>query len=51
MRGKVDCLQIRHFVIAEKGKAKAGKNRGVTALPKPLVAIGELQCDLCQTQK
>ena len=23
--------------------AKAGKNRGVTAMPKPLVAIGELQ--------
>ena len=51
MRGKVDCLQIRHFFVAEKRKAKAGKNRGVTVLPKPLVAIGELHCDLCQTQK
>ena len=25
--------------------AKAGKNRGITALPKPLVAIGQLSCD------
>ena len=53
MRGKVDFQQIRQIFIVETGKlpAKAGKNRGVTALPKPLVTTGELQCDLHQTQK
>ena len=53
MCGKVDFQQIRQIFIVEMRKlpAKAGKNRGVTALPKPLVATGELQCDLHQTQK
>ena len=50
MRGKVDILQIRHFYIAEMGKASS-ESRGVTAPPKPLVAIGELQFDFRQTQK
>ena len=31
--------------------AKAGQNRRVTVPPKCLVAIAELQCDLCQHQK
>ena len=30
---------------------KGRQNRGLTALPKPLVALGELQCDLCQHQE
>ena len=34
-----------------KLQAKAGKNRAVNAPSKPLVATGELQCDLCQHQK
>ena len=48
MRGKVDILQIRNFYIAEMGKASS-EIRGVTALLKPLFAIGELQFDLHQT--
>ena len=48
--GKAYFLLIRHFFISEMGKtssiAKAGQNEAVTTLPKPLVAIGELQCDL-----
>ena len=35
----------------EKLPVKAGSNRGITALPKPLVAIDELQCDFHQNQK
>ena len=35
----------------EKFPIKARQNRAVTTPPKPLVTIGELQCDLCQHQK
>ena len=31
--------------------AKAGQNKGLTARPKPLAAIGELQCDCVSTKK
>ena len=40
-------MLIRYFFTAEMGNA--GKNRGLTAPPKPVVAIGELQ--LCHHQK
>ena len=46
--GKPDFLQIRHFFLAEK--VKAGSNRGLTVPPKPLVKIGEPQCDFCHTK-
>ena len=41
---KVDFMQIRQF-IGQMGKlpGKVGSNRGLTAPPKSLVAIGELQ--------
>ena len=41
---KVDFMKIRQF-IGQMGKlpGKAGSNRGLTAPPKSLVAIGELQ--------
>ena len=29
---------------------KAVQNRGLTTLPKPLVAIGEMQCDCVSNQ-
>ena len=55
---KIECrkiyfLKIMHFFIAEMGKllVKAGSKRGLTAPPKPLVAIGVLQYDFCQTNK
>ena len=41
-------MLIRYFFIAEMGKA--GKNRALTAPPKPLIAIGELQCDCVITK-
>ena len=44
---KDDLMLIRYFFTAEMGKA--GKNKGLTAPPKPVVAIGELQ--LCHHQK
>ena len=53
MHGKVDFLQIRHFFIAEIGKAssKSWEKQGSYCDMEPLVAIGELQYDLHQTQK
>ena len=38
-------------VKCRKLPVEAGQSRGLTALPKPLVAIAELKCDLCQHQK
>ena len=50
VHGNVDILQIRDFYIAEMRKASS-ESRGVNAPPNSLVAIGELQFDLHQTQK
>ena len=51
-RKKVDFPQIRYYFIAEMGKAlrETWKNRGLTAPPKPLVAIGDLKCDCISTK-
>ena len=53
MHGKVDFLQIRHFFIAEivKASSKSWEKQGSYCDMEPLVAIGELQYDLHQTQK
>ena len=49
---KVYFLQTRHFIIAEIGKpfSESWETREFTAPSKPLVAIGELQCDCVSTK-
>ena len=47
MKGLIFCI-IDFSLELKCGKlpAKAGQNRTLTSLPKPLVVMGELQCDL-----